>query len=450
MYGITARVALNVPVRFTSIRRCQSLSSTVCSGRRSPVPALLTRMSIWPSVCATRVDRPRRPRRRRARRARTRGRRPRPRPSIAPSPSRSKHRDRRALGREPARGRGADPRRAAGDDRDPSVELRHARRIYGVSRDRCGDHSAGRAPRRGRTPTTTLGVLRPYGSRRSARPPRARRRPRRGARAAPRSRSRPSRRAAANGLVPAQRVVRGRRGRARCRRRRGRTPPRAASRPTDRRAARARSRASSTSASVRREPAAPRSTALRRSSSSRSACERARPQHAVGDGEMDRALVAVQRVRAAGGGVPSAARTRRTRARAPTRARAAGSCPSASVATTATMPQHRAARRSARGGGTIAASVSGWSVGIPTMRSSRAISRSRRAVITARHVRLPRSNAPLTLNSSSRTAPEFLSDASSVSLGRYATSGDDLEDHAVIARELRRCRCRSASRAPGC
>ena len=50
MSGTTERVALNVPVRFTSMSRCHSLSSTVCSGRRSPVPALLTSTSIRPNV----------------------------------------------------------------------------------------------------------------------------------------------------------------------------------------------------------------------------------------------------------------------------------------------------------------------------------------------------------------------------------------------------------------
>ncbi len=53
MSGTAARIVLNVPVRFTSSTRCQTLSSIVCKGRKSPSPALFTRRCSPPSFDAT-------------------------------------------------------------------------------------------------------------------------------------------------------------------------------------------------------------------------------------------------------------------------------------------------------------------------------------------------------------------------------------------------------------
>ena len=165
------------------MRRCQSLSSTVCIGRRSPVPALFTRMSTWPSVCATlstalgdlvavayvecvRVT-----------------------ADLGDHLHRGlavavEHDDRRPFGCEATRGRGADTGSAAGDDRHSVFEIRHGGESTASRTDR--DYSAVRSPRRGRTPRSfrrpSCCTARTVPTR-----PRARRRPRGGTRAVLRS-----------------------------------------------------------------------------------------------------------------------------------------------------------------------------------------------------------------------------------------------------------------------
>ena len=147
MIGTTARMPLNVPVRFTSISRCHSLSSTVCSGRRSPEPALLNEHVEPAGRVGDRAARRPSTRRRRARRPCGRRRRPPARPVRAPR--------RRGRARRPTRPR---PRTATavarpmpdappGDDRDLPVELTHGRRRYSV----VTRAERERPPRRGRT-----------------------------------------------------------------------------------------------------------------------------------------------------------------------------------------------------------------------------------------------------------------------------------------------------------
>ena len=109
--------------------RCHSLSSTVCSGRRSPVPALLNehveptgrvgdrvhrRVNASPSRTSTAYAvPPTSPRR------------------VAASPSRSNTATVAPSAANRDRGRAPDSRRATGDDRYLPVELTHGRRRYG-------------------------------------------------------------------------------------------------------------------------------------------------------------------------------------------------------------------------------------------------------------------------------------------------------------------------------
>ena len=363
---------------------------------------------------------------------------------IAPLGVAVEDRDGRALGREPARGRRADARRAAGDDRYPPVELRHGARIYGAShRVRPLEQAATTAPRA--NADDELGVVGAVAARPAPRPPRARRRPRR------RCSQRHREHRAAVGVAPrrtgscrSQRVVRGRRVEPARRRRRDRAPPRAASRPTGRRS---RTRAQSAGTTSARPAASRAGAALDRGRAGRAARGRraARPSAAaVGDGEVDRRTRRGAARRAAGGDGPSRSRTRRT----PT-ASADASSRSALIAGDERRDEPRAThepsstpictcRRA------IAASVSGRSVGMPTMRSSRAISRS--SVVDGRGHGAPPSHARparLLVNSSSDRASRILSD-------RQRRSGDDLVDDAVIAGELDDAVVGRASRGPGC
>ena len=273
--------------------RCQSLSSTVCSGRRSPVPALLTRMSIRPSVCATAsttsvdlvavahvervrvtadLGRDRQPRRRRRGRSTA---------TVAPSAA-----NRRAVAAPmPDAPPVMTATRPSSSATAPNLR-RLGRGARPLSRPR---HRAAGERRH------ELGVVGAVDARPGPRSPRARRRTSSRCSSGTAITVRPSRAPWRTGSRRAQRFVRG--GRVEPDRGRRRESHTAASGispdgPTSRTAAQS---AGTTSArSAARRPA-PCSTAVAQVEQLAIGAQRARAQQAVGDGEVDRALVAVQR-----------------------------------------------------------------------------------------------------------------------------------------------------------
>ena len=139
MPSSTAWVTAIVPRRLTPSTKSHSASSVLTKNAKRSVPALLTSTSIGPSASSAAAT-PARADAASATSIRT------ARPSISPATSRAPasfevgDRHARALGGQPPRRRRADPRRAAGDERDPSLQP-HGRAAY-TSRLRRGPSCA--------------------------------------------------------------------------------------------------------------------------------------------------------------------------------------------------------------------------------------------------------------------------------------------------------------------